>query len=90
MTECSFCAFEEQTSCILTCRFYFGYFMEVTTRYSFWEFSGKEKNINKKITPHLLRLALTHCKVSLTKYEDRHFFHHVPQANSKRFSFANR
>ena len=27
---------------------YFGHFMAVTTRYSFWEFSGNEKNISIK------------------------------------------
>ena len=37
---------------------------------NFWK---RKKYFNKKITPHIL----THHKVSLTKYEDRHFFHHV-------------
>ena len=46
--------------------------MAVATRYSFWEFSGKEKKyFNKKITPHLL----THLyKVSLDEIWGKAFF----------------
>ena len=50
--------------------------MAVATRYSFWEFSGKEKSISTKKLHHIYWLTIRYL---WTKYEDRHFFHHVPR-----------
>ena len=44
----------------------------MATRYSFWEFSAKEKNISIKKLHHIY--WLTYIRYPWTKYEERHFF----------------